>query len=266
MLFRKRKRRAGVGLGTILIVFGGLYASGAGAILLERMQALPNMCRAQLSGASPMINQTLCGGGEKIIAGITHVSGWVGNELDGVFANLFGKRTFSTQNTGVSSIDLQQFNAQIDMQRLASMMSSEATLNQILRAGPQGVASGNGASYQLQQALDSYAIAQRYLQQHSTPAQSATALQWLQHGAAQHEYGLLPQLSLGGVYLQGGAGIQADPERAQLYYGQALTSLRYLQSDPSIESRNMLAALPVAPAELQRQLIAVIRQIKPSSR
>ena len=248
---------------------GLLYGTGAGGVILDNMKGLPSACASELGNVNPSVSKVVCGMAGQFVSAMTSAGNAVGAKLDDTFAGLLGGGNnigsgFSSPSygRGGQAFDLTSLISGFDMSSLAALASSDEALAGLLQQGPTSVGVGGNSSQQLQAALDSFSIGQRFLAPGSSHYQPSTGISWMQQGASQNEYGLLPQLSLGSLYMQGGQGVAADPQAALAYYSQALQSVQTLQGSNQPGAQQVLGTLPVPPDQLQKEIIAAIRVIK----
>ena len=238
----------GAGLIGILAVAAGLYYSGYGGVMLERLQALSGSCYTALPVS---VARPVCGGLGAAIEGITQLSEKAGNAIrsvDGRVHGVFGPSQFK----GVDSLG-GSFKDSI-----AKLASPGDRLGKLLNSGP-GHGVGADASQQFQQAIDSFSIGQQYLTQNKNPAQ---AMPWLMQGAQQPQgFGVLSQLSLGDVYRNGAPGVPQNPAMAQQYYQMAAGSLTMLSQNNSPQAQQLLGTLPASPQVIQQQILNAIAQM-----
>ena len=239
------------GLGAIIIVGGALYYTGAGEKLWIQVKSLDSSCYSVMSSLGSEIANPVCGTVSKAIHGLDGVGAEIGKHAKAAWQKL------ASQFTGASNTGFSDLSQQIS-QQIGSLTSSSDVLSKMMGAGPQGV-SGGSASQQLQQALDSFVIGQRFL---TDGGGSAQAVPWLKQGAAQPGYGVLSQLSLGDLYSAGGNGISANPAQAQAYYQKAIESLNILSQSNTPQAQQLLKSLPVSPQMLKQQLQDALAQMK----
>ena len=239
------------GLGTVIIVGGALYYTGVGEKLWTQIKSVDSKCYSVMGSLGSEIANPVCATVSKAIHGLDGVGSDIGNNVKAAWQKLASQFTDSS-NTGLSDLP-QQISQQI-----GSLASSSDVLSKMMGAGPQGL-SGGSASQQLQQALDSFVIAQRFL---THDGGSAQALPWLKQGAAQPGYGVLSQLSLGDLYNAGGNGISANPTQAQAYYQKAIESLNILSQTNTPQAEQLLKSLPVSPQILKQQLQDALAKMK----
>lgn len=249
-----RAAAPGVGLGGIILIAGVLYYTGAGSMMLEKMQDFSAHCYMAVPQAARAVGEPVCNAIEYGVEGVTAASNAVKEIVAGVEQQF--EALFASSFDGLGSLGASF------QQAVSGLASPMDRLNQLALSGPNGLGIARDAGQQLQQAIDSFTIGQQYQAQGST----AAALPWLMRGAEQpNGYGLLSQLSLGDMYRSGGNGMAPDPLRAQAYYQQAANSLVMLNQSNTPQSQQLLQTLPVAPAQLQQQLLQVISQIKSQS-
>jgi len=235
------------GLWAIIIVGGALYYTGAGEKLWTQVKSLDSSCYSAMSSLGSEIANPVCGTVSKAIHGLDGVGRDIGNHVKAAWQKLASQFTDSSYS-GLSAVS----------QQISSLASSSNVLSKMMGAGPQGLGGGS-ASQQLQQALDSFVIGQRFL---TDSGSSAQAMPWLKQGAAQPGYGVLSQLSLGDLYSKGGHGIAANPVQAQAYYQKAVESLNILAQSNTPQAQQLLKSLPVSPQILKQQLQDALAQIK----
>lgn len=270
MLFGRR--RSGLSLSSLLIIVGVLYFTGAGGVILKQAQSLPGMCYGQLNSLNSTAAKVVCGMTSEGVKMVSQMSGVAGRELDGFFGNI-GKTISESLDMGAITAliskeigvpeSLMQAVQGFDMGALQGMQSPEAILSQLMQSGPGSIGVGSDPASQLRAAMDSLTIGQRFLSPGSGSYQPSSAVPWLQQGAMQNEYGLMPQLSLGNLFLQGGKGIAPNPLMAAGYYQQALGSLTALQGSTQPGAQQVLGGLPVAPQQMQQEIINIIKTIQP---
>jgi len=263
-----RRRRSGMSLSTLLVVAGGLYFTGAGGWVVEQMQGLPNACYSQLGSVNATASRVICGMAGETVKTLDRFSGSAGKSLDGFFNGIWSQFAENLNfDTIAGQLDVPDALVQavngLNLQGLQGLQSPEEMLSQLMQSGPGSLGVGSGPTEQLKAALNSMAIGQKFLSPDSGSFEPSAAVGWLQQGAMQNEFGLMPQLSLGNLYLQGGQGIPANPALAANYYQQALGSLQALQGSPQPGAQQMISSLPVSPAQMQKEIIGVIRAIKP---
>ena len=263
-----RRRRSGISLSSLLVIAGVLYFTGAGGWILQQMQGLPSACYSQLGQVNGTVSRVVCGMTGDSVRMLTRFSDSAGKSLDGFFSGIWANVADSLSFDSLSEQfeipeALKNAISGLDVQQLQGLQSPEAMLAQLMRGGPGSMGIGAGPNEQLRAALDSLAIGQKYLSPDSGSFQPSTAISWLQQGAMQNEFGLMPQLSLGNLYLQGGQGVPANPMLAANYYQKALGSLQVLQGSQQPGAQQLISSLPVSPAQMQKEIIAIIRTIKP---
>ncbi len=241
-----------VGLGGIVLIVGVLYYTDAGSILLKHMQSFDSQCRRMAAPAGQVASDLVCGAIGGVVDGVTLLANTTGDVVHAAEEQFH--RMFDSTFDGLGSLGDSFTHA------ISRLSSPAERLSKMALGGPNGLGAARDAREQLQQAVDSFTIGQRYLAQGSG---AGAALPWLAYGASQPSgYGLLSQMSLGDLYRNGGHGVQADPLRAQAYYQQAANSLVLLSQSNSPQAQQLLQTLPVSPQVMQQQLLQSIAQIK----
>lgn len=236
------------GMVGILLIGSALYFTDAGSVMFRNIRGLSDNCYGAISGAGSSISYPVCGALSRGVDGLERFGSTVSATLNGWRQRVMGNRGLS----GLDSLT-QELHG-----RLAGLTSSNENLTQMMRRG-SGVANSGSAAQRLQQAVDSFAIGQRYL---SDPEQASQAMPWLKRGAAQPEgFGMMSQLTLGNLYRHGGKGVQANPKVARAYLQQARDSLATLSSSNSPQALQLLQALPATPQAMQQQIDQAMREI-----
>lgn len=259
LFFRSRRRRRGPGLFGLLFMiclcFFGL------SLLVGNSASLFTSCQ-NLTRSLGNNGQSLCVGMQQAMASIHQLSGWV----SGTFGNV---QTASDEwNTNVSVASLkerwQSLTQRLDTganwqggQGASSLVSMDA-VREMLRTGHyQGTL--ETPSGRLQNAFGSFMAGQSLAQ---SGGDLESQLAWYRNGAGMGEYGILSQLKLGSLYMNGAEGGVPDYGLAYDYNMQALGSLQQLQSSATPEAAATLGTLPVEPSQLQLQLQESLRQLQ----
>jgi hypothetical protein len=130
----------------------------------------------------------------------------------------------------------------------------------MMQQGGGGAWGGGSSSDRLKAAFGSYMAGQAIGQSEGGDLESQLA--WYKNGAGMGEYGILSQLKLGTLYMNGAEGIAPNPAQAYDYNMQALGSLQQLQSSNTPQAQAALNALPIEPNKLQQQLQEMLRQLQ----
>ena len=252
------RKHGGIGLGGLLVVLGLLYFTGAGGWLWERVKHFDNQCHEALIEIGTSIGGAFCDGFGKAVEAIDRQVTGAGEGLGGLRARLSGM---------LGAGDFENFTERLTRSLtqgnspLSGWTSSSDRLRQIMSHGPQIVSVGASPRQRIRAALDNFVIGQHYLQ--SGQDFGAThAIPWLREGARQPGYGILSQLALGDIYKNGAPDVPANPQLSLNYYQQAHYSLHALNRSNTPEAQRMLQSLPASPEKIQKQLYAVMADIR----
>ena len=239
------------GIGGIIILGGVLYFTGAGSWMLDRMGSLEGQCHEAVASMGVPVIAPVCGSIGKGVGAITRASNTAGERLHAMRTSILGG---VGSDTGGSSVELSAF-----LQRnIGDLTSPGDHLSALMDAGPQ-LPSGGSMQQQFQRAIDSFSIGQTFAQHGDT----AQAIPWLTQSAQQPDgFGFMSQLSLADLYRTGGKGIAADPLKSQNYYQLASGSLSELKQGNSVQSKQILDALPISPQEMQKQIDQTLNAMK----
>lgn len=236
------------GVGGLLFLLAILYFSGAGSWLQTRIQRLSGVdvsCYNVLSQVSVGAANSVCGtltSGMAAMGNISQQAEEIWLSLKQAVSGLFGGASVDNYLAEMS-------------QKVSGLTSSREALERLMQQGPSAL----GQSFQ--QAVDSFAIGNQYLQRGGNAAQ---ALPWLQQGAAQPQgFGLMSQLALGQLFANGGQGVPANPQVAQFYLQQAQQSLGVLSGSNSPQAQQLLQTLPASPQQIMNQITSTLRQMQP---
>lgn len=246
-----RSATGGAGLVGVLLLGGALFYTGAGGWIINNMQGLSQNCFNLVPSMMANAGGVMCRGYAR---GVDTVEGW--SQSAGDFLRNIESYFHDASEMKLNAVE--QWGGR--MRREFSGLASPADqLSQMIARGP-GSLSGQSIAQQFQQAVDGFTIGQYYLQQGG----GAQALPWLQQSARQPGgFGLMSQLSLGGMYGQGAAGVPANPMQAQAYYQLALGSLAQLQTSNTPQAQQILQTLPVSPQQMQQQIAQAMQQLQP---
>lgn len=246
----------GVGRGGLsgLLVLGCIfYFSGAGGWLWERVTKLDEQCYIALNQHAPSIASPVCDTTASMIQGLGGVFEYIRGQFDGFQDRVLG---------GTGAERLTEYLKGLSFEGLTSPREQ---LSQIVSQGPDALAQNIGqdsiGAY-FQHSVDSFAIGQGIL---ADKARAIQALPWLRYGANQPMgYGVMSQMALGNLYLQGAPGIPANPQFAEYYLKQAQGSVVTLQGANTPQSQMLLKAMGGDPMEVKSQIDQILRQLKAS--
>jgi hypothetical protein len=252
LFFKSRKRSSGGGLFGLIIIGGILYYTGALPVVWSHVKNAGNSCYSVMNSAG-IGGQSICSGLNNFMGMIDNSIGGMGSSVGGLFSGAGQEFDESWANSSIRR-QLEQLTSAVDDAQLSAsgLMSNQAALTALMQSGPGGLKIPSTDIGQLKGAMDSFAIGKQLM-----GTQPQLGMQWLQHGASAGEYGLMPQISLGNAYMQGG-----DTRAAMAYFTQAQQSLTQLRGSNSAASQQLLGSLPVSPDALQKQITAAIRQMQ----
>ena len=259
LFFRSRRRRRGPGLFGILIILGLMVA--AAPLILNNSASLFTSCQnmSQSLGAGG----GMCVGLQRMLVSLNDVTGLASKKLGTM-------QTASSDGVGGLQTSWRE-RWQSMMQNLdsgtswqggagASSMVSMDAVREMMQSGGQQGSWGNSPADKLKAGFSNFMAGQSVEQSREGDLESQLA--WYRNGAGIGEYGILSQLKLGSMYMQGGEGLAPDMGQAYDYNMQALGSLQQLQSSPAPEAKAALNALPMEPAQLQQQLQESLRELQ----
>lgn len=238
------------GLSGFVILAAVLYFSGAGSWFWNRVTKLDEQCYMVLNKYASSIASPVCQTAASMIEGAGGAGEYILSQLDDLKDRISG-------GTGADRMD--RYLQKLDFNGLKS---SSDDLSRIVAQGPDKLiqmSQGNlGSAFQ--QSIDSFAIGQNIL---SDKAMAMQALPWLRYGASQPMgYGVMSQLALGSLYLQGAPGVPANPQMAKHYLTQAKWSVEVLGGANSPQAQALLKAMGGDPQAIASQIDRVMRQIK----
>ena len=227
------------GLVSIVVIAGGLYFSGAGGWVLQRIQPMGAGCYRAL-GSMPSVAQPVCAGVSRGVDIITRLS----------------DRASASIHQSLSQFGIHWGNS-LGGLNTDGISNPFDSLKEMIARGPQQLS--GSLSEQFQQAVDSYNIGQHY----ASEGNATQAMPWLKMGAQQSEgYGLLSQLSLGDLYRNGAPGVAPNSAQAAQYYRQAANSLNELSASNRPEAQQLLQTLHASPQAMQQQLLQTVKQLE----
>lgn len=245
----KAKHSGAAGLLVILLVAGLLYYSGAGTLVVARLQGLGGGCYAMMNRVGFTGGGRVCDGvargvdmaveaGATVVAGVREMLHGTGTRMEGAAQEVFARLHVDAE--------------------LADLTSPAKKLQAMMGDVPYLADASASAKERLQLSLDQFVIGQQYLQQ-AAPEKAAP---WFQQSARQPGgYGVLSQMTLGDMY-SAGNGVDQNPAAARYYYTQAQHSLATLQGDPSSSAQTLLHNLPMDSAALTQQLQQRIQSLR----
>jgi hypothetical protein len=237
---------------TGLILLGCIfYFSGAGGWIWNRVTQLDEQCFAALNQHAPSIASPVCKTTASMIDGLGHAFEFIGSQFDGF------------QNRMLGGTGAERFTKYLKSLSFDGLTSPSEQLGVIMAQGPEALAQSLGqgsiGAY-FQHSVDSYSIGHGIM---SDPARTIQALPWLRYGANQPMgYGVISQLALGNLYLQGAPGVEANPQFAEYYLKQAEGSVITLQGANTPQSKALLKAMGGDPAAVKSQIEQILRQLK----
>lgn len=255
------RNRHGMGLGMVIIIVCLLYYTGMNTVIANKVSdgflRVESACYDGMGSLSTNLAAPVCGGTASAVRFIGDVLTEIGEYL--VLAKNEVVRGIRSLSGGkdVTWAEIRPSASISGDSLIGSLTSSAEILAAKIQRGPTG--SGGNVADRARNAIDSYVIGEKYLRENGSVRQ---ALPWLQQGAAMPGYGVLAQIKLGDLYSQGGNGISADPAMAELYYSQALNSINQLQTNSSVQARQLLGSLNSSPEQVKQQLQQAIAAAK----
>lgn len=260
MIFRRRRRPAGASLTSIIVVGIGLYATGAGGWLTNRVAQLPAACYEALPGQA-----TVCNAVKKLAGGAVYMANISGNMLDktigkqGLMGLVKNQQTASGYGNASSGLALPSFS----FEQMAQQFHLNGDIERLLQKGPSigQVDLGQTSSIDaLKTAIEHYVVGEQLANPASNYYAPQDALKWHEQGASIGAYGIGSQLALGNAYSQGLGG-QVDLGRAKAYYEYALQSLESLNTSDDADAKTLLKGLGVSPDVIQKEVNAQLKAI-----
>ena len=251
-----RRKKRGIGLGTIAAV-GGIFAfTGLGGYVIDTVQSLKAPCHQLMNqvglphGACNMFGD-----------GVQRVSNSI-PDMDSLdvlpdFSMPNNMRQFTRQLDQL--VDTQAFQSAIGPD-LAKYVDVDA-VRQLDVAMGGTLDQALSETQKLSMALSQTALGNGMLGGQFGQKDPQQAVQWYEQGASMGEYGILSQLSLGNMYA-GGQHTAPDFGRAEHFYGETLKSLDVLQKADTGEARALLRSLPTDPETLKAQLEQQMSRLK----
>jgi hypothetical protein len=227
-----------------------LYFSGAGGWLWSRVSKLDEQCYMVLNEYASSIAPPVCQTVASMIEGLDNTGGYIKGQFDGLQDRILGGTGVDRMGRYLESLDFE------------GLKSSSDDLGRIMAQGPDKLAqmSQGNLSDTFRQSIDSFAIGQNMLTDRATATQ---ALPWLRYGASQPMgYGVMSQLALGNLYIQGAPGVPANPQIAHHYLTQAKGSVEALSGANTQQSQALLKAMGGDPQAVTSQIEHVLRQMK----
>ncbi len=231
-------RSGGLGL---LIIVAVIYFSGAGSWMGRQINAINDNCYSTLSSVGSEIANAVCQGVSKGFSVAGQVLDAAGNEISDLKQRFLGNSSLDGLDSLASDL----------AKNITDLASSSTDLSRMMSLGPNNPAAF-ASNQPFQNAIDSFAIGQRFFKDPSTSMQG---VEWLRRGARQPQgYGVMSQLALGNVYANGSGGIPANPRAASAYLAQANQSIGLLSASNTPQSRQILNSLPMNPQQMQREI------------
>lgn len=266
-----RRRRTGLSLSTILLVAAGMHYTGAGEWTMQRIANASRACPSATAELGGMVSGGVCSMVSGAVGMVDTAANAIGNGFGLVeqyaqngFAQLFSGSAIQTNvPAALNQISLQWNLPDFSQVSIPGITLDDSALRSAMQRGPQAL-SGNSALDQLKAAVTAQNIGQRMLQPQSVDYSPQQAVNWLHKGASMGAYGVMPQLTLGSLYAQGGQGIAANPAQANHYLAQALRSVQQLQhaAPQDAQAQAVLGSLPMQPEQLVQQIHQQMNQIK----
>jgi hypothetical protein len=246
--------RGGGSLTGLLIIIGVLVFTDAGGWLWNKVRQLGSDCYVGIGNLSPEIAQPVCNGVAVTIEAMADLGNTIDFKLDFWRQRIVGESNFAQLDDLLQTVS----------GNIGGMASGQDLLDKWMAAGPEGFSSLGASSVELKnpfrQSVDSYAIATGMVSKNGSFQQ---ALPWFQHGALQPEgMGVLSQLALANVYIQGAPGIPKNAEYASYYLKLAQQSLTVLDGSSKPQALQMKGALPKPPADLNRQIARALHELQ----
>jgi hypothetical protein len=263
LLFRSRRRRSG-GLLKLVFILGVMIF--AAPMLLGGSGGVFTSCQNLMRSLGNM-GSGLCVGVQRVMIA-TH-------DISGKAAQLAGSmRTLGSDGSTVSAgmqgswrERVQALSQRLDSgsnwqggQGASALVSMDSVRDMMQQGGASAFGGGASSNDRLKAAFGSFMAGQSIGQSQGSDLESQLA--WYKNGAGMGEYGILSQLKLGSLYMNGAEGLTPNPAQAYDYNMQALGSLQQLQSSNSPQARAALQALPIEPGKLQEQLQETLRQLQ----
>lgn len=269
MFFRRRRRRSGLSLTSLVVLGGILYVTGGGAWLTERIAQLPSACYQSLSG-----QQAVCSGVEKVAFATVSAASSIGGMLDSVTGRTGGGINLPSglPDTGgaltggsgaginLSGLRLPDW-ANLNLQSLGSQMKLPSTPQGLMQSGPSiSLGGSHSMNDMLRGAVERFALGNQYADPGSVYYSPEKALSWHEQGAQFGDYGFGSQLALGNAYSQGFGG-GANAGKATAYLQQALRSLDHLSRSSDPQAQQYLRSFGASPEAMRGDIIKQMKLI-----
>ncbi len=252
-----KKKKSGPGLGFWLVVGGLVGVTGVGTYVADSVKGLRQPCYEATSKIRA--GRALC---DIFEDGMTRASSAMDMDLSqfGSIGDLRlpdNMRQFTRQIDGL--IETEGFQAAIGPE-LSRYIDVDALRRINLQTGGMGDQILSDAQ-KMSMALSQTALGNGMLSgQFGDRASPVEAAAWYEKGASMGEFGILSQLSLGNMYVQGDK-IAPDFGRAEAYYAETLRSLNTLEAADTPEAQALLRSLPADPEQLRASLEAQLQHL-----